>query len=193
MNVSMNAPSAGGVGAAGGHRPPPPPGGGGGPMKAASQALGLSEDDLATELQSGKSLSDVAGEQGVSTDDLAAALKQGMPQELAAGRRADAIVTRMLDEKGGPKRPQGPPPGGGGGFPASKLDGSASGVLGSSLTSSQQQTLDHLSSLLGTDSDSLLSSLKSGSNLSDLVSAKGIGSAQLASVLQDGLLVDTRA
>ena len=193
MNITVNASSSamGSVGAAGGHRPPPPPGGGG-PMKAASEKLGISEDDLADELQSGKSLADVANEQGVSTEDLAAALRADMPKGMAAGSKADEIVSKMINEKGGPKPPHGPPPSAGG-FAASKLDGSTSGVFGSSMTTGQQNTLNTLSSLLGTDSSSLLNSLKSGSSLSDLVSSKGIGSEQLASVLQDGLLVDTKA
>jgi lambda repressor-like predicted transcriptional regulator len=156
----------------GGPRPPGPPPGGG-PLKAAAEALDMSQDDLVAALQDGKSLADVAEDQGVALDDLTAALKADMPAELAA--------------KGPP-----PPPGGGRGFAASRLDGSASGVLGSSLTAGQQSTLESLSTLLGTDSDSLLESLRGGTSLSDLGSQQGVSSSALASVFADGLMVDTR-
>lgn len=53
--------------------------------------------------------------------------------------------------------------------------------------------LDSLSSLLGTDSNSLLDELQSGASLSDLVKDKGIDTSTLANVLQNGLLVDTKA
>jgi hypothetical protein len=62
-----------------------------------------------------------------------------------------------------------------------------------SLTASQQKTLDSLSSLLGTDSSSLLSSLQSGTSLADLIAGKGLDSSKLAAVLQDGLMVDTKS
>ena len=54
--------------------------------------------------------------------------------------------------------------------------------------------LDSLSSLLGTSSDDLLSRLTSGTtSLASMVSQKGISSSSLAQVLQNGLLLDTRA
>jgi lambda repressor-like predicted transcriptional regulator len=145
-------------------------------MKAAAETLGMSQDELLAALQDGKSLADVAEDQGAALDDLTAALKADMPPELAA--------------TGGP---QVPPPAGGRGFAASRLDGSTSGVFGSSLTSSQQTTLDELSSLLDTDRSSLLDSLRSGTSLGELVSRKGVSGSALSAVLQDGLLVDTRA
>jgi lambda repressor-like predicted transcriptional regulator len=74
-----------------------------------------------------------------------------------------------------------------------QLDGSMSGVLSGALTQSQQKTLDSLSSLLGTDSTSLMTSLKNGTSLADLVSQSGVDSSKLAGILQDGLMVDTRS
>jgi lambda repressor-like predicted transcriptional regulator len=175
----------------GGPRPPGPPPGGG-PLKAAAEALDMSQDDLVAALQDGRSLADVADEQGVALDDLTAALKADMPPELAASGKADEVVSNIITTTG---LPQGspPPPGGGRGFAASRLDGSTSGVLGSSLTAGQQSALESLSSLLGTDSESLLANLRGGTSLTDLVSRQGVSSSALASVLEDGLMVDTRA
>jgi lambda repressor-like predicted transcriptional regulator len=180
-SISSSTSTLTGLGPATGARRHP----GGGLLQTAAQALGLSTDDLVSQLKSGKSLDDVASEQGVSHDDLAAAIKAGMPPERAADADADATVESIISRKGMPDRPQGPPP------PARAAGDSASGVLGSSLTDAQQSTLDALSDLLGTDSSSLMDSLKSGSStLADLLSAKGVDQSSLASILQDGLLFD---
>ena len=175
----------------GGPRPPgmPP---GGGPLKAAAEALDMSQDDLVAALQDGKSLADVSEDQGVSLDDLTAALKADMPPQLAATGKADEVVAGIISTKGLPHGPP-PPPGGGRGFAAERLDGSTSGVLGASLTASQQSSLESLSGLLGTDSESLLESLRGGTSLTDLLSRRGVSRSALASVLEDGLLLDTRA
>jgi len=172
-------------------RPPGPPPGGG-PLKAAAEALDMSQEDLVAALKDGRSLADVADEQGVALDDLTAALKADMPAELAAAGKADEVVSNIVNTRGLPQGPP-PPPGGDRGFASSRLDGSTSGVLGTSLTASQQSTLESLSTLLGTDSDSLLESLRGGTSLTDLVAQRGVSNSALASVLADGLLVDTRA
>jgi len=165
-------------------------------LDTAAKALGLSKDDLVSQLTSGKSLDDVAASQGVSHDDLAAALKAKMPPELAASDQANDLINTITSKKGMPTRAarglQGPPPGTP--PPGTQSPGTAdnsSGVLGSHLTEAQKNTLDKLSSLLGTDPAGLLDSLRSGSStLSDLVSAKGVNQDSLASILQDGLLFD---
>ncbi|MFI7585691.1 hypothetical protein ACIB24_01285 [Spongisporangium articulatum] len=164
----------------------PPGGQDGGPLGAAAEALGLSQDDLMQEMSSGQSLSDIANAQGVSQDDLASAIKSSLPQEVQASGDVDSIVSSIMTQQGPP-----PPPGGGRGF--GQPDTGISGVFGDSLTSSQQDMLDSLSSLLGTDSDSLLSQLQSGTSLTDLLSTSGATTDQLASILENGLLVDTRA
>jgi hypothetical protein len=164
-------------------------------LDTAAKALGLSKDDLVSQLKSGKSLDDVAAAQGVSHDDLAAALKAKMPPELAASDQANDLIDAITSKKGMPTRAarglQGPPPGTA--PPGTQPTDNSSGVLGSTLTEAQQTTLDKLSSLLGTDSAGLLDSLRSGSsNLSDLISAKGVNQDSLASILQDGLLFDAK-
>ncbi|WP_218974304.1 hypothetical protein, partial [Streptomyces sp. NP160] len=83
----------------------------------------------------------------------------------------------------GPGGHQGPPPPSGG----------TTGVLSGSLTSTQQSTLVALSDLLGTDAGWLLGQLQSGTDLTDLLSAKGVTLDQLSSKLEEGLLIDTRA
>jgi lambda repressor-like predicted transcriptional regulator len=147
-----------------------------------------------SQLKSGKSLGDIADAQGVSRDDLAAALKSGMPDGMSSSPNADEIVNNIINQVGMPQHHH---RGGGSSSDStsssSSTDSNVSGVLGSSLTSTQQSTLDSLSSLLGTDSDSLMSSLQSGTSLADLVSAAGVSEGSLASILQDGLLIDTTA
>jgi lambda repressor-like predicted transcriptional regulator len=174
----------------GGSRPPngPPPVGGG-PMKAAAEALGMDRDNLLDALKDGKSLADLAKDQGVALDDLASALKADMPERLAASGKADDVVKRLVDQKHGSRSPD---DGGSRGFAASRLDGSASGVHGTSLTANQQSTLESLGTVLGTDSGSLLRSLRGGTRLTDLFSQKGLSSSKLESAVPDGLLVDTR-
>lgn len=161
--------------------------GGGGPLEAAATTLGMSRDDLMNELGSGKSLADIATDKGVSTDDLAAAIKAALPKQVQSSDDVDSVVSTIMTRQGPPP----PPPGGPRGF--GQPDTSVSGVLGDSLTSSQKTMLDGLSNLVGTDSDSLLDQLRSGTSLTDVLSNAGVSTDKLASILQDGLLVDTQA
>jgi len=186
------------------------------PIDAVASTLKMSTDDIKTQLQSGKSLSDIAAAQGVSHDDLISALKAGMPDELKNSDDATAMAEKIASTAGlaAPQDVQGTDAASaasatgttgtsatsghhhhhrGAASQVSGLDGSSTGVMSGSLTASQQKTLDSLSSLLGTDSSSLLTSLQSGTSLASLVSSKGVDSSKLASVLQDGLLVDTKS
>ena len=184
------------------------------PIDAVASTLKMSTDDIKTQLQSGKSLSDIAAAQGVSHDDLISALKAGMPDELKNSDDATAMAEKIASTAGlaAPQDVQGTDATSattgttgtsatsghhhhhrGAASQVSGLDGSSTGVMSGSLTASQQKTLDSLSSLLGTDSSSLLTSLQSGTSLASLVSSKGVDSSKLASVLQDGLLVDTKS
>lgn len=173
--------------------------GGKSPFDAVSSLLGVSAQDIAKQVASGKSLDDLAKAKGVSHEDLVSALKTGMPADLKASAKADAIAETIATQQGMPTQgPAGTPPAGQPPSrrpPISSLNGigQSSGVLSGNLTSSQQNMLDSLSSALGTDSTSLLDELQSGTSLSDLVKSKGIDSSTLANVLQNGLLVDTKA
>jgi lambda repressor-like predicted transcriptional regulator len=162
---------------------------GGGAPESAAKALGMSDQDVSAALQSGTSLDDLAQQKGVSHDDLISAIKAGLPAGVEQSGRADQIAQSIATLVGSP-RPSVPPPGGSSGGSDSSA---VSGVLGSSLDAGQRATLDGLSSLLGTTSDDLLASLRGGGSLAQLVDDKGVDRDQLASVLQDGLMVDTSA
>jgi hypothetical protein len=56
--------------------------GSGGALDAAATALGLKLDDLQTKLRAGKSIADVAKDQGKSLDDVKAAITAGVTKEL---------------------------------------------------------------------------------------------------------------
>ncbi len=68
--------------------------------------------------------------------------------------------------------------------------GTATGVLGGSLTQDQQDTLNSLSSLLETDAQSLRNDLQNGSTLSDLAQQAGLNARAVATLSQDGLMFD---
>jgi lambda repressor-like predicted transcriptional regulator len=140
----------------------------GGALGVAAETLGLSTSDLTSQLQQGKSLVDIAEAQGVSRDDLADALKAALPAQ----------------------RPTPPPPPPL--APASAPD-SATGLLSGNLTDDQQDALDSLSAALDTDSQSVLEQLQSGTSLNDLFQGAGLNATTFATLMQDGLLFDTRA
>ncbi len=81
------------------------PGGmhGGGPigLDAAASYLGLTDEELRTELSDGSTLAEVAGEQGKSVDGLVAALVESAKADLAdaveAGRLTEAQQAEILD------------------------------------------------------------------------------------------------
>ena len=152
-----------------------------GPFDAVSSLLKMSADDIASSVQSGKSLDDLASAQGVSHADLVAALKAGAPPELQASSDVDSVVAQIAAQKG-TDRPTGPPP-----------PPPASGVLSGNLTSDQQTTLGSLSSLLGVSSDDLESSLQNGTSLVSLLEGKGVDLSDVAGALQSGFLVDKTA
>ena len=142
-------------------------------LEPAAKALGLSTDDLETQLQSGKSLADVAQAQGVSEDDLvssiAADIKANAPQGAPplSDAQATNIATRMVEHKPGAGRgPGGPPP------------------------ATFQANLTSLASSLGTDPDTLLQQLRSG-DTTDLTQSTPWDAGRGAPT--SGLLVDDYA
>ncbi len=156
-----------------------------GHIAAAAEVLGMSTDEITEALSSGSSLADLAEEQGVSRDDLVAALVADAPQDMQAIGDIDSIIGNLVDQTG-----MGPA---GGMPPAPPAAPSSTGVFGDSLTSVQQDTVDALSDLIGTDSTSLLESLRSGTSLTDLLTDAGVSVADLAGVFEDGILIDTTA
>jgi uncharacterized protein YidB (DUF937 family) len=84
-------------------------------LEPAAKALGISTDELKTQLKAGKSLSDVASAQGVSKDDLvsaiAADLKANAPQgapPLSAAQLTQ-MATSIVEHKPGEGRGPGGP------------------------------------------------------------------------------------
>ena len=72
-----------------------------GALDAAASYLGLTEDELANELESGKTLAQIAKDHGKSVDGLVSALlasaKQKLDRAVAAGRLTKAQETEMLN------------------------------------------------------------------------------------------------
>lgn len=93
---SGQAPLFGLGGGPGGHHP----GGHFGDLDAAASYLGLTEDQLRTQLQSGKTLADVAKAQGKSVDGLidalVAAVKKDLDDAVADGRLTKAQADQIL-------------------------------------------------------------------------------------------------
>lgn len=161
------------------------------PLTVAAKALGMTTDDLKTQLKDGKSLDDVAKAKGVSHDDLVKALKDNMPSDMASKTDASQMIEKMVSRQGMPPGgghggpPPGPPPGG-----HRSHSSSSTGALSGTLTTDQQDLLDQLGSVLGTDTDTLVSALQSGTSLTDLLSSAGSAGKSLAASAKSGVLYD---
>lgn len=77
---------------------------------AVADKLGISADDLKTQLQSGKSLTEVAADKGMSKDDLLATIKEAIGTDTPPGTSVDDLATRIADRKGHHHGHHGPPP-----------------------------------------------------------------------------------
>ncbi|WP_084125115.1 hypothetical protein [Demequina sp. NBRC 110054] len=159
--------------------PPPPPSEGGGYLETAAEALGMDVEDVMAALEDGSSLADLAEEQGVSVDDLTAALAAGAPEDMQSADNFDEMIENLVNQTGlgGPGGSM-PPPG-------------STGALGESLTSAQEDALSEIASALDMDADTLVSQLKSGASLADLLAAAQAASS--ASATEEGLLIDVDA
>ena len=83
-----------GMGHRGGHR------GGGFDLSAAATALGMTEDELRTALETdGTTLADVAGEQGVEVDALVDALVTAQQERIAVAVEDGRITQEQADER----------------------------------------------------------------------------------------------
>jgi hypothetical protein len=168
-------------------RPKPPD------MTNTAKALGLSSDDLQSELQSGKTLDSIAQDKGVSSDDLLSAVKS----DLQANKPADAPelsddqLTQMATSIAAGKGPGGP-----GGAHGHHHGGGGGQATASILGTDASDTSSNLSSLadaLGTSSDDLLSQLSSGNDLSSLFGQSGSATWNSSGASTSGLAVDTYA
>jgi hypothetical protein len=149
-----------------------------GTMTKVAGALGMSKDDLKTQLKSGKSLNDIATAQGVSHDDLITAIKAGMPKG-ADGTDATAMAEKIAGTQGMPK-----PPAGGHG------PGHPKGMNGALQDSTK---LAGISKLLDTSSADVTSSATTASDLVKMLQSKGVDLNALSKLLDSGDLVDVSA
>jgi hypothetical protein len=102
--------------------------GGGMGLDAAATALGITADELRTELQSGKTIAQVAGDKGVDVqtviDAMVAQLKTHLDEEVASGEHTQAeadqkladATTRITEQVNNAMPTGGRGPGGPGGF-----------------------------------------------------------------------------
>ena len=98
--LSEAMPDRGGRGGHG-HGPGRPGLRGGQHLDAAALALGLTADELRTELQAGKSLATVAQDKGVTLDSLVAALVEDEKKELADAVASGRLTQAQADERAG--------------------------------------------------------------------------------------------
>jgi outer membrane receptor protein involved in Fe transport len=142
-----------------------------------AQLLGLSTDDLKTQLDSGETLSSLATAKGVSDDDLLASVKQDLKTHKPDGAPdlSDDQLTQMASGIA-----SGRPPGG-----MRKAPGTSA--------SDTSQTLQTLADALGTTSDDLLQKLQSGSNLSSLFGQSGSATWSQSGTATSGLSLDVYA
>ncbi|MFI5496693.1 hypothetical protein [Actinoplanes sp. NPDC051859] len=155
--------------------PRPMPRNGENPMVKVAETLGLSGEELKSQLDSGKSLNDVASAQGVSHDDLIASIKAGMPTDATGSVDADTMAEKIASSTGAPPPP---PPGG--------PRGENAGIRDSS-------KLQQLSKLLEMDSATVTDEATSASSLVNLLQSKGVDLGALRNVLNNGDLLDVAA
>ena len=136
------------------------------PLKSVAETLGMTSDELKTELRSGKSLVEVATGRNLDHDRLVAAVKEGLPKN----ETADA--TRVAEQATTTK-----------GLPAGGPRGQVAGL-------GDAAKADRLSNLLKVDSDELSSKVGNAKELIDLMRDKGVDLGQLRSILTSGDLVD---
>jgi flagellar motility protein MotE (MotC chaperone) len=147
-------------------------------LDVAAETLGLTTDELRAELESGKTLAEVAADQGVSVDDLVAALVAEVTAdiqakvdagELDADRAAE--ITSSLTEKV-TAMVNGEKPVRGDGFGRGGPRGFGPGP-----------GLDAAAETLGLTSDELVAELRSGRTLADVASTQGVNVDDLVAAI----------
>ncbi|MEV6348228.1 hypothetical protein [Actinoplanes sp. NPDC051851] len=142
------------------------------PLAKVAETLGLSTDQLKEQLQGGKTLNDVATDQGVSHDDLIASIESTLP--------SDAGSTAAEDIAAGRNTPPPPPPPG--------------GPRGENACLQDDEKLTQISDLLNMDTKEVTDSATTASSLIGLLQNKGVDLSQLRNVLnQSGDLLDVTA
>jgi uncharacterized protein YidB (DUF937 family) len=153
-------------------------------VKALADLLGMSADDLTQQLGSGKSLNDLADEQGVSHDDLITTIKQGLPADTANGaenstENTDSIAEKIAGTVGMPPPPPGRP--------------MVGGPKGENTGLQDDTKLQQVSDLLEMDTEDVTDQATSAATLVSLLQSKGVDLKSLRSVLDSGDLLDVAA
>ena len=148
-------------------RPPGPPPGGG-PEKtdaAVAELLGIDAETLKAQLDSGKTMTELAEAAGVDTDDLLATIQATLPTDAPSGMATDIASGKI--GRGGPAG--GPPP-------KPPVDA--------------QSGIQALSDALGISAEDLLARLTDGTGIQTLLDANPQVAAQLSTNQNKGSLVD---
>ncbi|MEU4158226.1 hypothetical protein [Actinoplanes sp. NPDC026670] len=146
------------------------------PMARVAQALGMTADELRAQLDTGRSLNDIATTRGVTHDDLIAAIKSGLTPETTAADGADAVAERIAEKTHtDPDTPPPLPPGGPRGNNAGLRD---------------ETKLAGVSRLLGMPADDVAAAATGPAALVTLLQTKGVHLYALRGVLNSGDLVD---
>ena len=152
-----------------------------------AQLLGMSSDQLRSALQSGATLSSLAGSKGVASSDLVASVEKDLKADAPQGAptlssdQLQQIATSVINGT-----PPTPPAGGGGGFGGNAPFG-ADGIQPATGAGGQPPSFANTAQLLGLSSDELTADLESGQTLSSLASAKGISGSDLLETVETDL------
>jgi hypothetical protein len=156
------------------------------PLTQTSKLLGLSTDELTTDLQSGKTLSSLANQKGVSSSMLVASVESDLKNNAPAGSTPSSSQLKQAASsliQGGHGRHHH----GGGGISALSLLQSTSGSSSTDATATSTSGLSNTATLLGLSGSQLASSLQSGTTLSSLASQKGVSSSDLLASVESDL------
>ncbi len=145
-------------------------GGGGVDLEVAADTLGLSTDELRTQLQAGKSLADVAEDQGVDKQKLIDALVAAGEKRLDEAKAA--LPDRVAEAVDATHTP------GEGGFGKGGPGGRGPGGM----------AFDVIAKALGISQDDLMSALRDGKTIAEIAKEKGVDEQKVI----DALVADAK-
>lgn len=149
------------------------------PMSAVAQTLGLSSYALRSELNNGKTLSDLATAGGVAKDELLSAIQKGMPVGATDSIQA---VQQVANAQGALPPP--PPPGGKEAWLKAQEE--------AQLKAREDARLQRIGEVLDEPAEKLKATMANPADLVKSLQNKGYDLGQLGVVLNSGDLIDTR-
>jgi hypothetical protein len=172
-------------------------------LQPVAQLLGTTPQDLITQMQSGTTLSTIAGQQGVSQTDLISAIEQGLQAASPTTNSTTqssltSVATSIANGTAKIGHHHHHHSGASTTSPTSSLgldDDSNADDDGSDSSSSSTttSTVNSLASILGLDPSRVLQLLNSGTTVSSLAAGSGLPASDLQSLFSTGLQVDTTA